>query len=151
MSRYFEEVKSEFKKNDAKTMLPLRKTKFSAGYDLLSPIDFCLKPKEKKIIWMDVKACMPDDEVLMVYIRSSLGIKYDVVLANGVGVIDADYYSNSGNDGNIGVCLKNNGKSQLSIVRGEGIAQCVFTKYLVAENCNSEEERVGGVGSTTSK
>ena len=51
---------------------------------------------------------MPDDEVLMLYIRSSIGIKQHVTLANGTGIIDADYFSNPDNDGNIGICLQNN-------------------------------------------
>ena len=148
MYRGFEYVTKEHKKHAEQTFLPIRKTKSSAGYDLLSPITFTLKPKETKVVWMDVKVKMPGNEFLGIYIRSSLGIKHQISIMNGTGIIDSDYYSNPSNDGNIGVALKNNGKEEITINQGEGIAQGIFMQYLVADNCNAEATRSGGIGST---
>jgi dUTP pyrophosphatase len=88
------------------------------------------------------------DEVLMLYVRSSIGIKKGLVLANGTGIIDYDYYSNEDNDGNIGICLLNISDKEVTIEAGERIAQGIFLPYLISENGNSEEERKGGIGST---
>lgn len=150
MIRGFEPVRKDFRKNDSDTILPLRKTIASAGYDFFIPGDagITLYVGDKEIIWTDVKAKMKEDEVLIIQVRSSLGIKHGLKIANGFGVIDADYYSNPSNDGNIGICLVNSGDRPITLKPGEGIAQGIFFNYLTAENCNSEEERVGGIGST---
>jgi dUTP pyrophosphatase len=146
--RGFEPVEDKFKKDNGNFYYPIRKTKKSAGYDLLSPINVLIGPFEKVLIWTNIKAYMQDDEVFNIYIRSSIGIKKDVVLANQVGIIDCDYYSNPDNDGNIGICLKNTTNQTIEIKKGDRLTQGVFMKYLVADNCNSDEIRVGGIGST---
>ena len=64
------------------------------------------------------------------------------------GWIESDYYSNPDNDGNIGIRLFNLGQTPYKIERGQRFAQGMFIKYLIAENCNSDSERVGGIGST---
>ena len=151
--RGFEYVASEHKKNTNDTQLPFRKTAHSAGYDFPSPINIKLKPREQKMIWMDFKAYMQPSECLLVYIRSSLAVKYNITLCNNVGVIDSDYFSNPSNDGNIGICLRNNGRDTVEIKEGDYIAQGIFTNYLVGNNCNYGEHysREGGFGSTDQK
>ena len=102
--RGFEIVRNEMRKNkEVNISLPTRGTKSSAGYDFYSPIDTTIKPHEKQVIWTDIKSYMQENEVLMIYVRSSIGIKKGLVLANGTGIIDKDYYNNSDNDGNIGI------------------------------------------------
>jgi dUTP pyrophosphatase len=128
--------------------LPKRGTKDSAGYDIITPVNVLLKPGEQQIVWTDVKAYMQQGEVLMLFVRSSIGIKKGVVLANTTGIIDADYYSNPDNDGNIGMCLKNMSNQDVFFNAGERIGQLIFMPFLVSDNCNSDEERTGGVGST---
>lgn len=44
---------------------------------------------------------MPDDEVVLLYNRSSNPKKKGLIMANSVGVIDKDYYGNPDNDGHI--------------------------------------------------
>lgn len=91
------------------------------------PCDVRLNPRSvSAIIPTNVKAFMPDDEVLMLYIRSSIGIKQHVTLANGTGIIDADYFSNPDNDGNIGICLQNNSDEIVSFKKGERIMQGIL-------------------------
>jgi dUTP pyrophosphatase len=148
MIRGFQPVEDKFLKNNGQYILPQRGTKFSSGYDLFSPINILVTPFEKVLIWTNIKAYMQDDEVLQIYIRSSVGIKKGLVLANQVGIIDADYFSNLNNDGNIGLCLENKTNQTIEIKKGDKLAQGIFVKYLVADNCNSDDIRVGGIGST---
>lgn len=94
-----------------------------------------------------IKAKMEDDEVLYLYNRSS-NPKMGLILANGVGVGDADYYGNPGNDGHLMFQFLNFGKEDVKIKKGEKIGQGIFAKYLVTDNDNAEGNRIGGFGST---
>lgn len=148
-TRGFEIVDKKFRKHpDEKINIPKRGSEGSAGYDFYSPIDIILKPGEKKIIWTDIKAYMKSDEVLKIYIRSSIGIKRGLVLCNGTGIIDKDYYSNVSNDGNIGIAITNISNQEVGIKENERIAQGIFIKYLIIDNDNIKEKRTGGIGST---
>lgn len=155
--RKFEKISFEqFKKDiiDDKKLynnydLPKRSTEKSAGYDIKSLENISIKPGESKKIKTGIKASMYSDEVLYLYIRSSLGFKYDISLSNSTGVIDSDYYNNESNEGHIVLKLINHGTEDLEIKIGDRIAQGVFMKYLSVED---EEKinikRTGGIGST---
>ena len=147
--RGFEAVVEEMRKGTMDYTLHVRGSSKSAGYDLASPIDVIIEPHSSVLIWTNIKAYMQDDEVLEVYIRSSTAIKRDLILKNTVGIIDSDYYSNEGNDGNIGICLYNTTYAPREIKKGERIAQAIFTKYLIADDdvCLNDV-RVGGIGSS---
>lgn len=101
MARFFEKISFEQFKRDISDdvslyqeySLPQRATKRSAGYDGESIIDFVLAPGEVKKIPLGIKACMNPDEVLLLMIRSSQGIRSRVRMCNQVGVIDSDYYN----------------------------------------------------------
>lgn len=147
-TRGFEEVDSEMKKIDGITTLPTKGSKESAGYDFYSKETIEIEPNGKHVFWSDVKSYMLSDEVLQIYVRSSIGIKKGLVLANGTGIIDSDYYSNINNDGNIGICLRNETTNIQTINSGDRIAQGIFLRYLTADNIESEESRIGGIGST---
>jgi dUTP pyrophosphatase len=147
--RGFEIVSDKFRKNpDKEITLPTRATSMSAGYDFSSPIDIEIYPHDKVVIWTDVKAYMKNREVLMLYVRSSIGIKKGLTLGNGTGIIDCDYHNNETNDGNIGICLYNNTDGIVSIKEGERISQGIFIEYLVADNGNVNKDRTGGIGSS---
>lgn len=146
--RGFEVVQEALRKTNCDITLPTRGSKDSAGYDFYSPTTVKIQPRSKQVIWTDVKSYMQVGEVLMIYVRSSIGIKRGLVLANGTGIIDADYYSNVDNDGNIGICLYNNTDDVVVIEEGERIAQGIFLPFLVADSGNTDKVRVGGVGST---
>lgn len=151
-TRGFEVVKDEMRKTKGAVMLPKRSTSESAGYDFYLPYDIVISPHGcTGIIPTDIKAYMQEGEVLMLYVRSSVGIKKGLVLANGTGVVDMDYYSNPDNDGNIGVALRNETDVPVILKRGERIMQGIFVKYLVADNGNTDNVRDGGFGSTGNK
>lgn len=132
---------------DTEIKLPQRSSANSAGYDFYSPCDCVINPGEIKTVWTDVKACMNSNNVLLIYPRSSMG-KKKIVLANGTGVVDSDYYNNPDNDGNIGIMLYNYGNAPFTINTGDKIAQGVFVNYLTTENDNAIGQRSGGFGST---
>ena len=132
--------------------LPERKTKYSAGYDIEAAEDTVI-PSFKKgmaptLIKTGIKAYMQDDEVLMLYNRSSNPKKKGLILANSVGVIDKDYYGNPDNDGHIMFAFYNIIEEDTVIKKGEAIGQAVFQKYFISDDDVAEGERMGGFGST---
>ena len=147
--RGFEEVDSKFVMHDEVTILPVRGDKGSAGYDFYSKEVVTIQPGKSYLFWTDVCAYMQEDEVLLIHVRSSIGIKKGLVLKNTTGVIDSSYYANPSNGGNIGICLYNNSNKPVTIERQERSAQGCFHHYLVAdEDVTLHEERVGGIGSS---
>ena len=152
MTRSFEYVDDKFAKSGARNNgipLPHRSTKASAGYDFYSPIEVEIPAGERALIWTDIKAKMPYYQVLKIYVRSSLGIKKGLILQNVTGIIDADYYGNTSNDGNIGIMLWNTSNSVQKIELGEKIAQGIFEQYYVVDDETSpSDSRTGGIGST---
>ncbi len=140
------EIAKGFENEDVS--LPTRATSKSAGYDLKSLETYVLKPGERHTFPTGLKACMEGDEVLYIFVRSSMAIKKGVRLSNSVGVIDADYYSNVDNDGHIMVSLFNFSDKEVEIVKGDRIAQGIFMKYLVVDDDMAAGTRTGGFGST---
>jgi dUTP pyrophosphatase len=135
--------------------LPVRKTKYSAGYDMEACEDVVV-PKfvpgcNPTLVPTGIKAYMEDDEVLYLYNRSSNPKKKGLVLANSVGVIDKDYYGNSDNDGHIMFAFYNFKDEDITIKKGEAIGQGLFAKYLVVDSDQANGTRKGGFGSTDKK
>lgn len=151
--RGFEVVSDEFRKHpNVDIQKPKRGSFKSAGYDICTPIDIIIPPYGiSDAIQTDIKAYMLDDEVLKIVPRSSIGFKKGLMLINTVGVIDSDYYNNKDNDGNIGFKLKNLTDKEVHIQAGERIMQGIFTKYLITDDDNCNDERTGGIGSTGEK
>lgn len=176
MKRGFKKV-SRFAAQEIK--LPQRATQNAAGYDFFAAEDFTLPSiwkmnfikvlaalrkgqavaapdleKAQKILKpylvpTGIKAYMAADEYLLLADRSSAPLKRGLVLPNGVGIIDADYYDNAGNEGEIFFQLLNFSLFDQTIKQGEKIGQGIFMPYLRADD---EEEpqikRTGGFGSS---
>lgn len=133
--------------------LPVRKTKYSAGYDVEAAEDLVI-PKFKEgmaptLVKTGIKAYMQDDEYLMLCNRSSNPKKKGLVMANSVGIIDKDYYGNPDNDGHFMFSFFNIKEEDITIKKGEAIGQAIFQKYLLTDDDVAEGERTGGFGSTT--
>ena len=133
--------------------LPIRKTKYSAGYDIEAAEDLVV-PSFKKgmnptLVKTGLKAYMQDDEVMMLYNRSSNPKKKGLIMANSVGVIDKDYYGNPDNDGHFMFAFYNIKDEDIMIKKGEAIGQAIFQKYLITDMDEADGERLGGFGSTT--
>ncbi|MDO4455101.1 MAG: dUTP diphosphatase [Ligilactobacillus agilis] len=159
--------------------LPQRQTKQAAGYDFEAATDFVVPsiwkmgflkalkalkkakqlseeelkagdaPLKPVLVPTGIKAYMQPEEVLMLFNRSSGPLKRRLILPNGVGIIDADYYNNDANEGEIFVQLLNYGLTDYHIKKGERIAQGIFMPYLVADGeVAPKADRTGGFGST---
>lgn len=135
-----------------KATLPKRGTKYSAGYDFYTANESLIEigAGETATIPTGIKAYMNSDEVLLLHVRSSVGIKRNLVLANAVGVIDSDYVDNPSNEGEIILALHNIGRYPQTVYPRERIAQGIFMKYLITDDDNASGERKGGIGSTNS-
>lgn len=128
--------------------LPTRADTRSAGYDIHLVSDVTILPAHKQLIFTDVKAYMQEDEVLELYIRSSLAIKQGLMLSNNVGIVDASYYNNEDNDGNIGISIVNTGGTAVTLKAGERVAQGIFKKYFTTDEDSTSGTRTGGFGSS---
>ena len=134
--------------------LPVRKTKYSAGYDIEAAEDVVV-PKfvpgiKPTLIPTGLKAYCMEDECFFLLNRSS-GPKKGLVLANGIGLVDSDYYNNPDNDGHFMFAYFNCSDYDITIKKGDCSGQLVFTKYLVVDQDQSNGIRMGGFGSTDKK
>ena len=133
--------------------LPIRKTKYSAGYDVEAIEDVTIPPFvpgcKPTLVKTGIKAYMLEDEYLMIANRSSNPGKKGLVLANGIGIIDRDYYGNPDNDGHIMFAFYNIKNEDITIKKGDAIGQAIFQKFMIADEDNVTAERVGGFGSTS--
>ena len=133
--------------------MPVRKTKYSAGYDVEAAED-CIIPAFKlgqapTLVKTGLKAYMPEDEYLMLCNRSSNPKKKGLVVANSIGIIDSDYYENPDNDGHFMFAFLNIKDEDVQIKKGDCIGQAIFQKFLVVDNDSAEGSRLGGFGSTS--
>ena len=144
--RGFEVVIDEKRKTTDEVTLPTRGSSTAMAYDFYANDYYTVAPNAIAKVWTDVKAYMQENECLILNVRSSMGGKF--MLANTQGWIDQDYYSNEGNDGNIGIFLKNTSNEVQTINKGDRIGQGAFFNFLVADNGNTDAVRKGGFGST---
>lgn len=163
---------------DTDITLPYRATRYSAGYDFevaedivvpsafkqlkkiteepynvieLSDMEQLTKKVAKikpTLVPTGVKCKLENNKYLQLSVRSSLPLKSWLVLANGVGVIDADYFGNESNDGEIFFQLVNLGPIDIQLHKGDKIGQGVILEYFTTEDDVPEGERTGGFGST---
>ena len=90
------------------------------GYDLFTPIDFQILPKEQKTVFIDLAIVPPEGYYAQLMSKSGLTVLYELEVK--AGVIDPDF------TGNIGVVLKNNSDQPIECLAGEQIAQLLFIK-----------------------
>ena len=152
MSRKFEYVErvtsTGYEMKEPNFNLPVRGTKNSGGYDFFAMEDIILEPNKITYVPTGVKCKMQDDEILILANRSSNPKKKGIILASGINIIDADYYGNEDNDGEISLILQNITSEPVKINKGDKTVQGVFLKYLLTENDNVNNERISGIGST---
>lgn len=140
-----------FEKIYEDAILPTRATTGSAGYDfhIYSKDTVYIMPGQMVVFETGIKAYMKPDEVLMLFIRSSAAIKRGLMLANNVAIIDYDYADNPENDGHIKIAIINMSKETQYLKPMERIAQGIFVKYYITDDDNAQNERMGGIGSTS--
>jgi len=138
---------------DKQINLPVRKTKYSAGYDVEAAEDTIVpafKPGMKPTLMKTgIKSYMQENEYLMLANRSSNPGKKGLILANSVGIIDKDYYENPDNDGHIMFAFYNVKDEDIEIKKGDCIGQAIFMPFLIADGDVAQGDRTGGFGSTS--
>jgi len=136
--------------------IPTKATRSAAGFDFVTPISLEIFPGQVIIVPTGVK-CLLAREVLLIVPRSSVGIKKQVALPNAVGVIDADYYENQDNDGEIMLALRNDSRCDRVVFEaGDRVAQGIIIKLsddwcafeVERDSEGNERQRKGGIGST---
>ena len=146
------EIVEEYK--DKGINLPVRKTKFSAGYDVEAAEDVVIQAykfgTKPTLIPTGLKAYCAEDEYYMLVNRSS-GPKKGFVMANSIGIVDSDYYNNESNEGHFYFQYFNFSDKDLEVKKGDVIGQVIFQKYLTVDDDKAEGVRAGGFGSTDSK
>ncbi|MBM7708953.1 dUTP diphosphatase [Enterococcus lemanii] len=146
--------------------LPQRATHHAAGYDFEAAAEIVIpsiwkqvltrkigqesdnKKLKPTLVPTGIKAYMGDDEYLQLANRSSNPLKRFLSLANGIGVIDSDYYNNTDNEGHIMFQFTNFGLTDMVIKKGERIGQGIFLPFLKADQDQTTTERTGGFGSS---
>lgn len=166
--RRFEKVK----RIEAEIPLPKRATEHSVGYDFFALEDIVIEPVmhemrlaeahgtvmyptgivdhgniKPTIIKTGIKALMEEDDCLQLCNRSSHPNK-GLILANGVGIIESDYYGNKDNDGELMFAYINISNEPVYIKKGDKVGQGVFYKRLLTDDDNATGKRTGGFGST---
>ena len=131
--------------------LPERSTLNSAGYDFFAIEDIIFNPKTITRVFTGVKCELMPNQVLILANRSSNPSKKGLVLLNGIGVIDADYYGNPDNDGEIAFEFYNMLDEVVEIKKGEKLGQGLILKFDKVEDDYTSDPyktRSGGFGST---
>ena len=140
------------KRLDSAARLPERATDGSFGYDLATVQEEIVGPRETRILPCGFQLAhdLPLEEAkglaLMVLPRSSLPLKYGLILPNSPGLIDADYA------GPLGIIVHNLRDTPVTLAAGTRIAQAVFVEVRlprVVETTDADASRTrGGFGST---
>lgn len=159
---------------NASIELPIRTTRTSAGFDFEAAQDIVVPPLWKMILQSSresynrddtritdrlrptkvptgIKSYMGEDEALFLYSRSSNSWRRFLLLADGVGVVDSDFYESEKEDGAIFFQFINFGLFAQVIKKGDRIGQGVFKKYLDADEGKARKsyaKRRGGSGTT---
>ena len=130
-------LETYFQKLSEKAISPHQATPGSVGYDLFTPIDFLIPPKEQRTVFVDLAVTPPEGYYAQLMSKSGLTVLYKLEVK--AGVIDPNF------TGNIGVILKNNSDQPIGRVAGEQIAQLLFIKVatptLVQVTSMAETER----------
>lgn len=164
--------------SDIEIPTPVRKTAASAGYDFTVAEDVVIPPyfdiltnmerlaEDKTYIIGEMKdltkslktrptlvstgmKCELDPGTyLELSVRSSSPLHYWIVMANSVGIIDADYYNNPDNEGEIFFQLINLSPYPIKLQKGDAIGQGIIKEYLTTVDDVATGARVGGFGST---
>lgn len=129
--RKFEFVNRILSNEDGiKRLLPTRSTKNSAGYDFFNPKNIICKSHKITMIQTGIKAKFPEDEMLLLFNRSSNPKKKGLIILNGVGVVDSDYYNNTDNEGEMAFVFYNMLEEDVTLLAGEKLGQVLTYKNL---------------------
>jgi dUTP pyrophosphatase len=128
--------------------LPEAATGRAAGFDLAAATDMEIPPRSIRLVGTGLVIAVPDGYFLGIFARSSTPLKRGLMVANGVGVIDADY---CGPGDEIKIQVLNITDAPVAIARGDRLAQGIVLPCPRVEWEEVQEMVVptrGGFGST---
>lgn len=125
---------------------PRQAYKDDAGIDLALKHDVSVPVGAHRVGDTGVRVAVPRGHVGMILVRSSTGIKRNLVLSNGTGIIDSGYR------GPIKISLHNTGDTTQHIAAGDYIAQLVVVPIApneIAEvpHLDNTQRGTNGIGS----
>ena len=130
--------------------MPSYQTAGAAGFDLAASVDMIVQPGEVTLVPTGLVIEVPAGHFLAVVARSSTPIKRGLIVANGVGVVDADY---CGPDDEVKIEVWNFRSDPAVIKRGDRLAQGLILPVLRVEwedSAAPTRQTRGGFGSTNS-
>lgn len=106
-----------------------------------------IDPEESIVFHTGLAFEVPEGHVMLIFPRSSTGIKLDLSLSNGTGVIDSGYR------GEVRIALRNEGLTSKWVEDGQRVAQAMIVPYpavefVEADALSDTERGAGGIGST---
>lgn len=144
-----EYVEKGYKVREDAVICPTYMTEKAVGADAFASEEVIIQPGEVKAVPLGVKAKFPGaEEGLFAFVRSSVPGKKKLMLANGVGVIEEDYYGNPKNDGELGLLFYNFGSEAVTIKRFERVGQLALLPISRFDNAGNAGKERGESGST---
>lgn len=139
-------IRVKIKKVRENAVVPRYATEGAAACDLVACESVCVPKRGRALVPTGISVSF-ENAAALIFARSGLAVRGGIALANGVGVIDADYR------GEIMVGLINNTDEDYTVCVGDRVAQLAFVPVATAE---FEETDVlentgrgaGGFGST---
>jgi len=134
-------------------VIPKQATSGSAGLDIHIRLDeynkskIIIAPKGRVKVGTGLKFQLPENHVMLLFPRSSVGIKKGLRLQNSTGVLDEDYR------GECMCFLENTTNEPVEIVQNERLLQAIIIPYprIEVEVVEELEETIrgeGGIGSS---
>lgn len=127
--------------------LPEYQTTGAAGFDLAASVEMTVAPGQVTLVPTGLVIAVPAGFFLGVFARSSTPLKRGLMVANGVGIVDADY---CGPRDEIKIEVYNFTSSPVTVQPGDRLAQGVVMPYVRAtwDEQAADGPSRGGFGST---
>jgi dUTP pyrophosphatase len=100
--------------------LPEPATSHAAGFDLAAAVDVEIPARSIRLVGTGLVIAVPEGHFLGIFARSSTPLKRGLMVANGVGVVDADY---CGPEDEIKIQVLNITDAPVKVARGDRLAQ----------------------------
>ena len=140
-------MKIKLKLFDPKLPLPQYQSEKAAGIDLYTRLNIQLPPQQVTLVPLNVAMKIPENHFVLLTARSSLQ-KKGLMMANGVGIGDADY---CGENDEYYAALFNFSNQVVELKKGERIVQMIILSRKPVEVIQINQLMTtnrGGFGST---
>lgn len=143
-------LKIKIKKLHPEAHIPTFKTSGAVGADLTLIDDITLNnlnTSSPTIVGLGITLEIPTGYHAKIFLRSSIGAKTHIRLANGTGIIDSDYR------GELKLILEYHARGNITLRKGMRIAQIMIeknipTQYIEVQELTTTTRGEKGIGST---